>query len=314
MPEWLIERGIGESRFALVDGGEIIEARVILEGVLPAGTALRAGLKRAERPAIAHVGDIEFLLPDGAPGFTEGQVLTIEVTREKIPGAEPWKRPLARVTEGQWRSAELPTGVTLPFPAADDRLERVGWSDLIEEARSGLIRFEGGELRVSPTPAMTLIDVDGILSAEELARAGVKAAVRGIVRHGIGGSIGIDLPTIAGKAERKSVDDAIDALLPKPFERTAINGFGFVQIVRPRRHASMFELAQDRSAFEVRALLRRVALERPGAKRLVAHPALIAMLEGRPAWIAELARQVGGAVELRADAALPMSGGYAEPL
>lgn len=314
MPEWLIERGIGESRFALVDGGEIIEARVILEGVLPAGTALRAGLTRAGRPAIANLGDVEFLLPEGAPGFTEGQVLTIEVTREKIPGAEPWKRPLARVTEGQWRSAELPTGVTLPLPAADDRLERVGWSDLIEEARSGLIRFEGGELRVSPTPAMTLIDVDGILSAEELARAGVKAAVRGIVRHGIGGSIGIDLPTIAGKAERKSVDDAIDALLPKPFERTAINGFGFVQIVRPRRHASMFELAQDRSAFEVRALLRRVALERPGAKRLVAHPALIAMLEGRPAWIAELARQVGGAVELRADAALPMSGGYAEPL
>ena len=130
-------------------------------------------------------------------------------------------------------------GETLSFPGADDRLERAGWSDLLEEARGGVIRFEGGELRVSPTPAMTLIDVDGALPPDELARAGVKAAVRAIIRHGVGGSIGIDLPTIAGKAERKLVDDAIDSLLPKPFERTAMNGFGFVQIVRPRRHASL---------------------------------------------------------------------------
>lgn len=314
MPEWLIEQGIGETRSVLVQGDEIIEARILLEGVLPAGTALRAGLKRAGRPAIAQAGDMEFLLPDGAPGFTEGQVLTIEVTREKIPGAEAWKRPLAKVTEGQWRSPEPPVGEKLSFPSADDRLERAGWSDLLEEARGGVIRFEGGELRISATPAMTLIDVDGASPPDELARAGVKAAVRAIIRHGVGGSIGIDLPTIAGKAERKLVDDAIDNLLPKPFERTAMNGFGFVQIVRPRRHASLFELAQDRSAFELRALLRRVALEPPGAKRLVAHPVLIAVLEGRPAWTGELARQIGGAVELRADAALPMSGAYAEAL
>ena len=42
----------------------------------------------------------------------------------------------------------------------------------------------------------------------------------------------------------------VDAILPQPFERTAVNGFGFLQIVRPRRHASLFELAADRAAFE----------------------------------------------------------------
>jgi hypothetical protein len=314
LPEWLIERGIGETRAVRVEGDEIIEARVLLNGVLPAGTVLRAALRRTGRPAIAYVGDMEFLLPAGAPGFTEGQVLTIEVTREQIPGAEPWKRPLARVTEGQWRSGELPAGEALSLPAGDDRLERAGWSDLLEEARSGIIRFEQGELRISPTPAMTLIDVDGTLPPAELARAGAKAAIQAIVRHGVGGSIGIDLPTISGKADRKSVDDSIDALLPKPFERTAMNGFGFVQIVRPRRHASLFELAQDRAAFEARALLRRVAFERAGAKRLVAHPAVIALLEARPTWIEKLARQIGGAVELRALAALPISRGYAEAI
>ena len=33
MPEWLIERGIGETRAALIEDGEIIEARIQLEGI-----------------------------------------------------------------------------------------------------------------------------------------------------------------------------------------------------------------------------------------------------------------------------------------
>ena len=41
-------------------------------------------------------GGIEYLLPRGAPESREGATLAIEVTREAIPGAEPWKRPLAQ--------------------------------------------------------------------------------------------------------------------------------------------------------------------------------------------------------------------------
>jgi ribonuclease G len=150
------------------------------------------------------------------------------------------------------------------------------------------------------------------LPAGELAMAGARAAAGAILRLDIGGSIGIDLPTISGKAERQAVGEAIDAILPKPFERTAMNGFGFVQIVRPRRRASLLELAADRAAFEARALLRHAGREPPGGKRLVAHPAVIAVLDARPDWLAKLGRQCGGAIGLRAEAALPMSGGYAE--
>ena len=312
MPEWLIERGIGEIRYALIERDEIVEARVLLDGVVPAGTALRAALKTAGRPAVAAVGENEFLLPDGAGPFTEGQVMTIEITREAIAGAEPWKRPLAKVVDSQWRSATLPEGVEVAFPSPDDRLERAGWSDLIEEARSGTVQFDGGTLRFSATPAMTLIDVDGTMPPADLARAGALAAVRTILRHGVGGSIGIDLPTLSGKSARKAVDDAIDQALPKPFERTAMNGFGFVQVVRPRRHASLFELAQDRAPFEARALLRRAASEAPGAKTMVVHPAVIAVLESHKDWLDALARQLGGEVGLRAEASLAISAGYAE--
>jgi hypothetical protein len=100
-------------------------------------------------------------------------------------------------------------------------------------------------------------------------------------------------------------------VLPQPFERTAVNGFGFLQIVRPRTHASMFELAADRAPFEARALMRRAGSE-IGSVRLAANPAVIRVLEANPAWIEQLSRQVGGAVTLRADPAVPMSGGHAE--
>ena len=96
MPEWLVERGIGESRAIRIEDGEIVDARIELEGITRAGTVLLAQLKSASRPAVAAADGREFLLPGGASGVTEGAQLFIEVTREAIPGAEPWKRPLAR--------------------------------------------------------------------------------------------------------------------------------------------------------------------------------------------------------------------------
>ena len=316
MPEWLIERGTGEIRAALVHDGEIIEARIQLEGSTPAGSVISArlvdtGINGRNAVAVTE-GGIEYLLPRGAPGVTDGALLNIEVTREAIPGAEPWKRPLAKTSPTEPSHAPALAGRELPFPAATDELGKSGWNDLIEEARSGIVGFAGGELRISATPAMTLIDVDGYLPPDEIAVLGATEAAKSIRRLDIGGSIGIDLPTVNSKAARQQAAAAIDAVLPQPFERTAVNGFGFVQVVRPRLRASMIELAQDRAAFEARALLRRAAFEPPGPKRLVAHPAIIAVLEKRSDWLDALARQIGGKVELRADAALPISAAYAE--
>jgi hypothetical protein len=314
----LTERGIGETRAALVDDGEIIEARILLDGSVPAGTVIPARLAdvgAGGRNAVAVAdGAAEYLLPGGAPGVTQGATITIEVSREAIPGNEPWKRPLARITERPPAIAEPLSGRPVTFPGATDELGAAGWDDLVEEARSGLVTFAGGELRISPTPAMTLIDVDGYLDPEELAVLGAAEAALAIRRLDLGGSIGIDLPTAGGKAARQAAAAAIDAALPQPFERTAVNGFGFIQIVRRRSRPSLVELAQDRAAFEARTLLRRAAFEAPGGKHLVASPAVIAMLEARPEWTEALMRQLGGEIGLRADPALPMSGGYAESL
>jgi len=311
LPEWLIERGIGETRAVLVEDGRIVEARIIYDDIVPAGTILDARLKSVGRNAIAVADGEEYLLPRGAPGVTQGAPLRIEVTREGLGGVESWKRPLARATDEAPGAVQPLDGREVACPGFDDELEAAGWSDLLEEARTGWIAFPGGELRISLTPAMTLIDVDGQLAPDELAVAGARAAAQAIRRHAIGGSIGIDLPTPKGKQARQAAAAAIDELLPQPFERTAVNGFGFIQIVRPRRHASLFELASDRAPFEARALLRQAARE-VGAVRLAAHPAVIAELNRNPGWLDRLSRQTGGLVTLRDDPSLAMSGGHAE--
>ena len=74
---------------------------------------------------------------------------------------------------------------------------------------------------------------------------------------------------------------------------------------------TLIDLAADRSPFEARALLRLAGRE-IGATRLVANPSVVRVLEGQADWLDRLARQVGGAVTLRADPSLAMSAGYAE--
>ena len=304
MPEWLIERGIGETRAALVENGEIVEARVRRDGVIPAGTILEAKLVAVAPRVAVEAGGETFLLPRGVSGVSEGGSLIIEVTREALGGAEPWKRGLARITSDAPRAAP---------PLAEGREAAIpDWDDLLEEARAGIIPFSGGELRIEPTAAMTMIDVDGWLTPAELAQVAAWAAARAMRRLDLGGSIGIDFPTLGDKQARREVDRIVDEYLPKPSERTAINGFGFVQVVRPRLRASLIELARDRAPFEARALLRRASAEAPGAKRIVAHPAVIAGLETHRPWLDTLGRQLGGNVGLRADPSLTMSGGYAE--
>lgn len=314
MPEWVVEHGIGETRAALIEGERILEARILLDGILPAGSIVEArlvGVGQDGRNALAALDDgTELLLPRRPPGVSEGQRLKVEIKREAIPGPEPWKRALAQPTDAGATVAALPGR-----PARTGELDAAGWQDLLDEAATGESAFPGGLLRLFVTPAMTLFDVDGTLAPAELAVAGARAAAQATRRLGVGGSIGIDLPTAGSKAARTAAAEAIDrALEGTPFERTAVNGFGFVQIVRPRRHASLPELyAGDRAAAEARALLRRAG-SHVGGLCLAASPAVVEALDRHPAWLEALARRVGGSVTLRANPRLAMSAGHAEPL
>ena len=94
------------------------------------------------------------------------------------------------------------------------------------------------------------------------------------------------------KAERAAAGAAFDAAMgPAPFERTAINGFGIMQVVTPRTGPSVLERAQlERDATAAVALLAQAGREtRPGPLRLVARPGVARWLGARPHLLAALA-------------------------
>jgi hypothetical protein len=307
--EWLYEAGIGEARAALVEGDAIVAAAVEPEGTLVVGTVARGRLIELlpRRQGRVAIDGAELLLTAVPAGVTQGAALTVEVTREAIPETGRLKPPRAVASDGVPTAGPdllarlLATGLPIRRPAAHeaDALEAAGWSEVLEEAVSGDIDFSGGALRMSPTPAMTLFDVDGGLDPEALALAGAAAAAAAIRRHGIGGSIGIDFPTLSGKPARQAVAAAIDTGMDWPgagaFERTSVNGFGFLQLVRPRPRASLPErLRADPVRAAACALLR--LLERTPPGQPTGHrvpPPVLRYLEGRPAWLAELARRSG---------------------
>jgi ribonuclease G len=307
LPEWLYDAGIGEARAALVDDGRIVEALVEPDGDAPrVGAMVEARLVERLSPALARVE-----WPGGAAMLTRrplavtvGASLLVEIVREAIPeprlvklpkavpappGATPRPGPdlLARI-----QATGFP--VHRPLPHQPDRLEEAGWSEVLAEAETGEVAFPGGLLRIAPTPAMTVIDVDGQPPLDALALAAATAAGSAIRRLGIAGSIGIDFPTLPDKPARLRVAEAIDRALPLPFERTAVNGFGFLQIVRPRHRRSLPELlAADPLAATARAALRQLERTPPGQPAPVRlPPAVLARIEAA-GWRAELARRLG---------------------
>lgn len=325
MAEWLYEAGIGEARAALIEDGAIVEAYAEPDDASPRVGAVVAArlIAREGRRGTARLveSEIEALVDQVDPALTIGAVFMAEVLREPIPEPGARKRmKLRAVADGspapgpdlQARIATTAHPICVLGAHEEDALEAAGWSEMLEEAASGQLHFSGGALRISLTPAMTLIDVDGPGAPLALAMAGAAAAASAIRRFDITGSIGVDLPTVGGKAERAAIAAHFDRIVPQPFERTAVNGFGFIQIVRPRLRPSLCErLRYDSAASHARTLLRRAQRSRlTGAVMLTAAPAVVAALEAHPAWIDLLACHLGGAITLRSDAALTMSAGH----
>lgn len=324
MAEWLYEDGIGERRAALVEGDRIIATEVERDddgaGV---GAVLSARLIAHDRPrrrARVRCDDgSELWLAHPPAALTEGARVTVEVTRMALREAARAKPGHAIVSDAAPRPAPTlreritATGHAVRDQrpaAAPDALEAAGWSDLLDTARTGDWPFAGGALAIALTPAMTLIDIDGDLAAPELAEAGAHAALTAIAALGISGSIGIDFPTLSSRTARQHVDNLLAAGLTGMWEKTAMNGFGFVQIVRRRERPSLLERMQfDLALSDALVLLRHA--ERAvgaGALTLTARAAVIDLLAARPHWTAMLQTRTGRAVTLATDNSLKGSG------
>jgi hypothetical protein len=313
---WLVEQGIGEERALLYDRGQAVAARLRWPGLAEPGMIVDAPLieRTAGSPrGRARLAGGEEVLVDRLPGHAgEGAPLRLEITRSAMAERGRTKPAQARPSQGEPRAA--PTlAERLPQATIVRRFPDAAWDAVWSEAWDAAIGFPGGELHFAPTAAMTLIDVDGALAPRALALAAVAPIAAALARLDLGGSIGIDFPTLSAKSDRQAVDAALaGALAGWPHERTAMNGFGFVQLVaRSQGPSLLHRLAFDRAGAAARNLLARAErLEGAGALSIAAHPAVLAAI--RAEWREELARRTGREVRETADAALAIGAGHAQ--
>lgn len=310
MAEWLAEDGIGERRAVLIEDGRIVAARIDLPGTLRAGLVEAAVLiSRAAGAArgTARFANGEEALVDRLPkDACEGAALRLEVTRAAMPESGRFKLAQARPSSASACPPPLPGKVVHRLPNCD-------WDDLWDEAAQSEVAFAGGRLHFALTPAMTVVDIDGDLRGRELALAAIPPLAAALRRFDLAGNIGIDFPTLQAKADRRAVDEALATALDDwPHERTAMNGFGFVQLVaRLSRPSLLHHLQFGRREASARRLLRRAELvEEPGALLLTAHPSVATKL--REDWLADLTRRTGREVRLGSDPMLALSAAFAQ--
>ncbi|TNE51112.1 MAG: ribonuclease [Sphingomonadales bacterium] len=316
MAEWLIEEGIGESRALLVDKGEAKAAKLYWPGEIYAGLETRGQL--TAKPAGAKRGTVQLehgteALIDHLPmDITEGKTIGVRISRAPLHERGRFKRAIGRYVA----PGELSKAPANPFPEGKvvRRFPDGLWEEVWSTASSGVIEFHSGQILACATPAMTLIDIDGADNPGRTASAAVTAVAQAIHWFDLGGSIGIDFPTIQSKADRKHVDSLIDtALADWPHERTAMNGFGFVQIVARLAGPSLLHrFATSRTGMCARMALRRAEIAEGTGRILLltVHPALKAKL--KPDWLDELSRGTGREVRIETDPGLALEAAQAQ--
>lgn len=314
MAEWLTEEGIGETRHLLIEGDRVLAAQATWPGELAPGSIHKAKLTHKaggmRRGTVTLANGREALVDHLSKAATEGLEGEVRITRAAIAERGRLKRAQTRWVEGE--SATLPPPQCKPV----HRFDAGAWEDIWHAASSGTIAFAGGEILCAVTPGMSVIDVDGDLPRRELALAAVPAIAKALQWFDLAGNIGIDFPSLEAKADRRAVDEALaSALADWPHERTAMNGFGFVQIVARLEGPSLLHrFATSRVGMCARYAL-RVAERAEGtgpALLLTVHPALRAKL--KPEWVEELARRTGRDVRIETNPGLALEAPNAQIL
>lgn len=310
LAEWYYEQGIGENRAILRQNGIIKKIRIERDfGIFAGpkcGAIMHAKLLKKNRSGgfILLDSGQEAVLKKWPIGKCEGQSLYVHIIRQHMWERTRIKPAIAEISEHD-ATQNAPTlwdeinasgiQVTKCLPHQGDLFD--GWYDVYEQAQQGVYDFSGGRLIIDLNAAMTMIDIDGDDDAFILSQNAAKACAHVIDLFDIQGAVGIDFPAMEKKDHRHKVTECFDAAMLQPCERTAINGFGFMQIIMKSRKPSIIAILNHHKIANIALdALRRAEFACrdivSGAMGITAHPSVIAML-GQYDWMDQLTQRTG---------------------
>jgi ribonuclease G len=316
MREVAFDASPGETRAVLFEGGVAVELHILREGHAIPSTVMDAKVirKQANRAFLQLTSGEEAVIAPPPPE-PEGASVRVEIIRARICEPGEVKLATARLSEAepaeidvdQWRTALSERADAVITAGAD-------FDDYFDIAQAGCSNLEGATIWLERTKAGLVFDVDGSGDAFAVNCAAANEIARLLRLFQIGGAAMIDFAGMENKAARLAVATVFDrasATDPRGFERTSINGYGLMQVIRAKPGPSILDtlFGTRRVSLSdetlILALLRAVSrAQGAGVRRCVTTPALKVQLE-LPRWaplIAQAARQAGAPIEIVADA------------
>jgi ribonuclease G len=304
---------LGNGR-ALVDLGGEADAILYPVPMLPEGALLAVEMSRAPIPEPGNVKRAQ-VRPTAAiePSPEPSWHMRGEAWELALRNMAPLVAAIICPSAGVANEVEAVLGAEAPEIMVDPAaIIDCDFETLIEQGVLGSFPIEGGVLHIERTRAMTIIDVDGTTAPLLLNLSAAKAIPPLLRLFDIGGPIGIDFLTLKSRAERTQVDVALATAASASglgaHERTAINGFGFCQIIRPRNGPSIMEILCGTTPGRLTPESRAIALLRAagkshghGVRQIVAPPTLVDLIKAWPEEVAALQSALGARIELVSD-------------
>jgi Ribonuclease G/E len=325
----------GEQRTALLLGGGLREFHVHRPAAPDGVGALHWARVVARVPAMAGaflaLAEAEAFLPDteGGAGLTVGDGVVVRITRAGQGGKGP--RASARVSEAE-RALGAPGAPRLlragPTPLeelraafAEEELRVGAFPDALEAEIEALalaqVDLPGGmRATISPTPALTAIDLDGGAATAARAqkasaqfaanREAIPALARQIRLRNLSGAILIDFAGMPAK-RRAALGPVLAESLAADRVACRLAGFsalGFAELIRPRLRPPLHEVLRGPHAAGLAALRQAAAeaLLAPGRRlALRAAPGVVAALQADGAALAAYAQGATYKLVLRSD-------------
>ena len=315
LPEIWRDDAPGERRAALVENENIVEIHMQRDTLWALG---ETGTGRIDRktPSGAYViaDDNSELLLRSRISDPEGMRVTFEVTREAI--AEPGRVKPAEIAlrdSGVLPSLEKGALWDARLTAFAQPVISTSIADGFDIALSGQSQLGSVIISFQRTKAGLVFDVDGIGSAFDINQVAAAEIARLLRLYQVGAMVMIDFVSMEPKAQRTQIAEIFDAASVvdgRPFARTAINGYGLMQVVRARPRPSVLDhlfgtriaaLSDETQAYW---LLRAVAQSSGfGARTMTTRPEVATLLQSDrwATWRAQAVRLAGADMQVVAD-------------